>query len=269
LFDTPHTKFWRSSRYLHERVKEFKVRLDDWSGREITERSISEAIKTCNENRRILKQIEALRIADPPRVSGVEALQLIGSSMFMLKEEHSNLLGQFIDGAGHLPPKEGMRLFVEASPLDNVQLYEILEASGGVVVAEDNCWGNRNFDTLVDESLDPLEGLVTRYQKRSPCPRMYPLKARVDYCVRSAKEARAQGVVFSILEWDYAQTWEYPDEENAFKAEGIPAITFKKQKYLIPEADKEEIKARMERFVETVARSLSICSPLKEGEKSR
>jgi benzoyl-CoA reductase/2-hydroxyglutaryl-CoA dehydratase subunit BcrC/BadD/HgdB len=249
LFDVPHTRFWLSGRYFYERVCEFKKKLEIWSEREITDESISRAIRTYNEHRRLLKRVAALRIADPPRISGKEALQIIGSSMFILKDEHNCLVERFLDGADWLPSRDGVRIFVEASPLDNLQFYEILEGCSATVVSEDNCWGDRYSDTFVDESSNPLEALTARYHLKSPCPRMYPISSRVDYCMERMKKAKAKGVVFYIMESDYAQTWEYPDQEKALREAGVSTLCFKRQKYLIPEEDKKRMKMEIERFV--------------------
>ena len=252
LFDILHTKFWLTGRYLYDRVCEFKKKLEEWSGKEITDESIASAIVICNENRTLLKRITALRAEEPPRISGTEALQIIGASMFMLKEEHNKLLRQYLDGIGGLPTRDGVRLFVEASPLDNLQLYELVESFGVTIVGEDNCWGNRYSDNPVDTSLDPLNALTERYHLKSPCPRMHPLEHRVEYCLQSANEVKAQGVLFYILECDYSQTWEYPDEKEALDKKNIPALCLKNQKYLMSESDKGVIGAEVRRFVETI-----------------
>jgi benzoyl-CoA reductase/2-hydroxyglutaryl-CoA dehydratase subunit BcrC/BadD/HgdB len=252
LFDILHTRFWLSGQYLYGKVCEFKKKLEEWSGKEITNESIVNAIAVCNENRTLLKRIAALRTEEPPRVSGTEALQIIGASMFMLKEEHNQLLRQYLDGTGGLPARDEVRLFVEASPLDNLQLYELVESFGVTIVGEDNCWGNRYSDNPVDTALDPINALTERYQLKSPCPRMHPLERRVEYCLQSVGDAKARGVLFYILEHDYSQTWEYPDEKKALDGKNIPALCLKNQKYLLSESDKKIIGTEVKRFVETI-----------------
>jgi benzoyl-CoA reductase/2-hydroxyglutaryl-CoA dehydratase subunit BcrC/BadD/HgdB len=255
LFDTLHTKLYLSAAYFSERLRELKERLEAWSGNKISNESISEAVKLCNENRALLRKVATLRAADPPRISGREALEIIGSSMFMLKAEHNRLLAQFLEEADRFPTRNGSRLFVEASPLDNLQLYGILEGCGATIVGEDNCWGDRYFDTLVDESLEPLEAITKRYLLKAPCPRMYPIESRVNYCKKQALETKADGVVFSILEYDNSQTWEYPDEEKALHQAGIPTLCFKKQKYLILEEERENIEVQLQQFIKGLLQS--------------
>jgi benzoyl-CoA reductase/2-hydroxyglutaryl-CoA dehydratase subunit BcrC/BadD/HgdB len=235
-FDNLHTTFYSAALYDRDQTICFLNKLEEWSGKKISGEPLSRAITVSNENKTLLKKVAALRAADPPRISGVEALQIIGSSMFMLKEEHNRLLEEYLSQAGNFPIKNGVRLFVEGSPLDNLQLYELVESCGAVVVGEDNCWGNRYSDVPVDTSLEPLEAIIDRYLRKSPCPRMYPISRRINYCVENAVNVKAQGIVFNVLEYDSVQTWEIPSMMQKSKAAGIPGLHLKHQPYVIKEA---------------------------------
>lgn len=256
LFETLHTRFWLTELYNHDRVHDFKKKLVEWSGKEISNEALSRAIAIGNENKMLLKTVADLRAAEPPRISGVEALQIIGSSMFILKEEHNRLLTQFLEGAGELPVRDGVRLFVTGSPLDNLQFYELVESSNATIVAEDNCWGNRYSDNPVETSLDPLEAIADRYHLKSPCSWTYPMTLRVEYCLRKAMEAKVQGAIFFISEWDYAQAWDYPDLKKALEENGIPTICFKEQKYLLSDPEREQLKTSIEEFVNVIGVSV-------------
>ncbi|MFC1820736.1 2-hydroxyacyl-CoA dehydratase subunit D, partial [Thermodesulfobacteriota bacterium] len=153
--DSLYPTSYSNQLYNRDRIIEMKEKLEEWSGKEINNDFLSRAIAIGNENKMLLKEVADLRTADPPRISGVEALQIIGSSMFMLKEEHNRLLSQYLEDTGKLPKRDGVRLFIEGSPLDNLQLYELIELSGATIVTEDNCWGNRYSDVPVDTSIEP------------------------------------------------------------------------------------------------------------------
>jgi benzoyl-CoA reductase/2-hydroxyglutaryl-CoA dehydratase subunit BcrC/BadD/HgdB len=251
-YDNLHTTFYTSSVYNRDRTIEFKKQLEKWSGKKITDRALGKAIAKTNKSKRLLKEVAALRTADPPRISGLEALQMIGTSMFMPKEGHNQLLKDCLKDAESLPAKNGVRLFVESSPLDNLQFYEVVESCGAVVVAEDNCWGNRYSDVAISQTINPFESIVDRYLKKSPCPRMFPLQKRIDYCVRSAVESRAQGALFHIYVGDNLQAWEAPEEIKALKATGLPVVYLKKQPYLLSDPDKEDLRTEIKDFIKTL-----------------
>lgn len=248
--DNLHNNFYSAGIYNRDRWLELKKQLEKWTGKEIMNEKLSQAISVTNENKSLLKKTAELRAADRPRVSGLDALQIIGSSMFMHKEEHNKLLKEYLAGAGELPERSGARLFVEGSPLDNLQLYEIIESCQATVVAEDNCWGNRYFDVPIDMGADPLNAVIDRYNNKAPCSRMYPLERRIEYCLKNALEARAQGVIFNINRFDEIQAWETPDEIKALKEKGIPSLYLKDQPYLI--TDPSALKTRIEGFVKSI-----------------
>ena len=117
-------------------------------------------------------------------------------------------------------------------------------------MGEDNCWGNRYSDVPIDTSLDPMEAVVDRYHRKSPCPWMIPLSLRVDYCVESALKAKAQGAIHNVYDLDDTQAWEIPDDIKALNQKNIPSLHLRKQSYLISEPDK--LKADIQEFVEAL-----------------
>ena len=246
--DNLHSKFYSAGIYNCERWLELKNQIEKWNGQEITRDKISSAIDLTNENKLLLRKTAELRVG--ARISGVDALQIIGSSMFMHKEEHNKLLKEYLSGSGEFQERNGTRLFVEGSPLDNLQLYEIIESCQATVVAEDNCWGNRSFDVPIEAGNDPLEAVINRYNNKAPCSRMYPIDDRIEYCLKNALEAKAQGVIFNVNFFDEIQAWEVPEEIKALKEKGIPSLYLKDQPYLI--TDPSGLKTRIEEFVKSI-----------------
>ena len=253
LFDILHTRFWTTGLYIRDRVRELKKKLEEWSGKELSNEALSRAIAVANENKNLLKKVSGLREAEPSLLSGVEALQLIGSSRVMLKEEHNTLLRQFLSEEKR-PARDKPRLFLEGSSIDNLQFYELVESCGATIVAESHDWGNRSFDDPVDPTLDPLEAISERYHLKSPSPRMHSIERRTTYCTERALRAKSQGAVFFFLEWDSAPAWDYPDQKKALEEKGIPTLCFETQKYLLSDADKTQMKTKIEQWLDSIRR---------------
>lgn len=250
MFDILHTKKHIANRYTRGRIAALKEKMEEFSGKKITEESLLHTISVYNENRTLLKKIADLRRADPPRISGTEALQIIGASFFMPKKEHNRLLKQFLEKADDLPKQDGVRLYVSGTIADNTQLYELIESCGATVVSEDLCTGNRYSDNPVDTSLDPLDALTDRYHSKSHDGRMWPLDEFADYIVESALEAKTQGVIFNYLKWDDSHGWHYPSQRDALNKAGIPSIAFDMQEYKIE--NPEQLRTRIEAFIEMI-----------------
>lgn len=247
-FDVNNNRSYASQFYNLARVRDLATRLEQWSGQTISNARLEQSIAVANENRMLLQQVAALRAAEPPRLSGVEALQIIGASMFMRTEEHNRLLREFLANTAGLVPRTGTRVFVEASPLDNLQFYELLETCGATVVGEDHCWGNRYGQDLVETGGDPLECVARRYQYKAPGPEVvFPAGLRAEYCARQAVESKAQAAVFYIYEWDTVQAWDYPGQDCALRARGIPTKCWMAQSYEI--TDPEPLKRELADFI--------------------
>jgi benzoyl-CoA reductase/2-hydroxyglutaryl-CoA dehydratase subunit BcrC/BadD/HgdB len=80
---------------------------------------------------------------------------------------------------------------------------------------------------------------------------MYPLSRRIDYCLRSVLESKAQGVIFNIQRFDEIQAWETPDEIKALKEKGLPSLYLKDQPYRITEPG--ELKKRIQKFIQAIS----------------
>ncbi|HEX2964808.1 MAG TPA: 2-hydroxyacyl-CoA dehydratase family protein [Syntrophorhabdaceae bacterium] len=252
LFDVLHTTFLNSAYYVRRQLADLKTCLEQWSGKMIDLDALSRSIQVVNNNRSLLKRISDLRKRDDIRISGVEALQITGTSCFMMKEDHSKLLTNILNGAETLPVKTGVRVFIEGSDLDNTQFYDLIESSGAVIVGEDSNWGDRYSEDPVDENAEPMEALAERYHIRPSRLRTQSSEQRVKYCSTKTNQAKAQGVIFYLLEWDPAVAWDQPDQKKDLAEKGIPSICFSDQKYLLSESGRTAIQQAVETFLNSI-----------------
>ena len=248
LYSLEFVQTWSngSAEYTQDRYTDFRNKLEEWSGRKISDRLLRDAIAVTNENRRLLQRIARLRLEC--RISGTTAMTIIGSSYFMDKEENNRLLSLFLEHPKDFPVIKGKRLFVESSPQDHLQLYQVIESCQATVVGEDNCWGNRCIDDMIGESKNPLYSLAQRYHFKSPCPYVYfPASARLDYFARNITGTKPDGVIFYINENDPGQLWDYPDQLKLASEKGLPSLSLLHQPYI--HKNTEELKAKVEEFI--------------------
>ena len=246
--DRAYTPFYTSEVFNRAAVLELRDKLEEWSGHSITDSALAAAIQTTNTNRQLLQQVMQLRFDNPPRLTGTEALQIIGASAFMLKSEHSALLeallaGNLMDG----PAVEGPRLFVGGSPMDNLALYELVEDCGAVVVAEDHCWGMRCAEFPLDPTAPPLEALADRSHRKPACSIDFPMARVVERCAARAAAGAVDGALFFVYEGDGVHIWDTPEEIEALEQRfGIRSLYLKQQHYAIQPA---ELRDTLQEFV--------------------
>ncbi len=247
-----HSRHRTSALYNRKRVREFKAAVENWCGGPISPEALTAAIATGNENRQFLRELAALRGPEAPRVSGAEALKIIGASMFLPRQEHSRLLRSFLDEAKERQPLAGVRLFMTGSTQDHTRFYELVEACGAVIVAEDHDWGNRHVEGDIDPQAEPIDAIVDRYHLRTPSASRASITARVNALVDQVQACGAQGVISFILQKDDAPAWDYPEQRRALDKLGIPMLVVDGQPY--PCADNETLRQKIQPFVDSLAK---------------
>lgn len=245
FLDHAHSSYMTSQNYNRDRILEFVKKLEEWSGKAITEEALKEAVMITNRTKELLSEFAKRRAEGTIDLTGTEALAVIGASMLMDKKEYNELLAALLEeeAAGE---NCGFRVFFSGCPQYSTDLYELLESCGAGVIAENHCWGNRAGENPIEIRGNVLEDIIHRYNTKAPCPSTPPLEGRVRYFISCIEKAQPDGVVFFSLRGD-AEAWDIPDEIAYLKEKGIPYIYFEKQKY--PVGDPEEIRARMTEFI--------------------
>ncbi|MBQ4507209.1 MAG: 2-hydroxyacyl-CoA dehydratase [Firmicutes bacterium] len=244
FLDHTHSMHMSSFDYDRARMLEFKEELEKWSGKPISDEALTDAVTLCNETRSLLKEFQQLR--KEAKISGADALCVIGASMFMDKKVYNPLLkslNEQLAGAEALP---GKRVFFTGAPQDNTQLYELIESCGCVVTADDNCWGNRASDTPVELIHDVTEDVIYRYDHKTPCPHIGTLANRAEVFGRTIAGSDAEAAIFFTIRFD-PNAWNVPEQMKKAEELGIPTLYLTKQKY--PVGDPEEVKTAVTAFL--------------------
>ena len=199
---------------VEEEIKRLIRCLEEYSGNEIDDQALERSIAVYNENRLLLKELYRWRMADPPGISGTEALAATLSGLLMPKEEHNAMLRDVLAALGNRGdgPSPGPRLLVVAGMLDDLDLIETIEGLGGTVVCDDLCTGSRYFWDQVEVSeRPPITRLAERYLHKVPCPRSYRSeRPRFDHIKAMRDDYDAQGAVIYILRCCDAHLYQYP-----------------------------------------------------------
>ena len=228
----------------------FRKTVEEWSGRKISDADIEAAAKILNEDRAALREISALRKADKPRISGTEAMVIIGSAMFMDRAEHAELTRQIAREAKDWPEIEGKRIFLTGSNHEYTDLYEMIEKHGGVVVGEDHDWGDRYFERDYDTSYSPTRALVDRYMLRSFSSKKAFVSQRVQALDEAVNASRADAVIFYVNVYEESASWDYPSQKKSLEDRGIATKAFVKMAY--PIEKNEWLEDSLKEFIDSL-----------------
>ena len=192
--------------------------VERWAGRQVTGDQVFEASKLCNANKEALRRMQALRCEG--RISGCEALVIIGAGFFMEKAKHTELVNAVADAAKEWPVIDAPKVFFTGSNQEDTSLYQKIEDAGLLVVGEDHDWGERVFDRDVNLELSPASGLVDCYMLREFSSKKAFVSQRVDALNREVKAAGADGVIFYTNQYEEAASWDYPSQKESLEAAG-------------------------------------------------
>ncbi|MCD7755643.1 MAG: 2-hydroxyacyl-CoA dehydratase family protein [Firmicutes bacterium] len=229
-------------------VQMFWQQLEQWSGQPITEAALREAMHLCNENRQALRTMQALRRGETVRITGCEALVIIGAGFFMEKQEHTALVRQVTAAAQQWDPVSGVRVFLTGSAQEDTQLYQMIEELGAVVVGEDHDWGDRSFDRDCNPDYPVVRSLVDRYMLREFSAKKAFVSQRVDALLRQVADSNAQAVLFYNHIYEEAASWDYPSQAAALRNAGIPSASFAKMYY--PVTANPELPDALKKFLQ-------------------
>ena len=226
-------------------IRIFKEAVESWAGKSLTEEEIQAAEEICNADRAALREMEKLRSGEEVRISGCEALVIIGSAFFMDRKEHTALVRQVTEDAASWDVLTGPRLFITGSDQEDLSVYEKIENTGAVIVGEDHNWGDRFFDRDCNPSYSPIRSIVDCYMLREFSSKKAFVSQRVEALNRWVKRTGARAVIFYTNIYEEAASWDYPSQKKCLEEQGIRTANFAKMAYPVfkNESFDEEIRA--------------------------
>jgi benzoyl-CoA reductase/2-hydroxyglutaryl-CoA dehydratase subunit BcrC/BadD/HgdB len=247
FLDIVHLPHLASAQFSLVQVQRLKAQLERWTGNTIADGAIASAIAQLNADRRALASLGELRVAELPRLSGAEALQLIGATMVTAPGGTGPAIDVALTELSARAGRAGRRVFVTGSAHEQSGVYEAIEATGATVVGEDHDWGDRFYQGQVDESAPWDLSLRDYYHFGPPASHRYYSAERTAYTAEQALRCKADVVLAYLRNRDDAPAWDIRDTREQLQAEGIPLVVLDRQPYKVDRA------ALTERFRELLA----------------
>lgn len=249
---------WTKPR-VHGRIEDVKREIEAVLDVAVTPDALAASIRLFNRNRGLLRQLYDLRRSGRARITAGEMQLLVKSAMVMDVEEHTALLERLLDtlDPGAEPPADLVRLHLSGHfcHAPRVEILEVIEESGALVVDDDLYTGFRYISTDVPESGDPLAALSQWYLDRNrtaPCPTRVTTDVDWDtYLIDALERSRSDGVVVLMAKFCEPHMLYYPELRKALEARGIPLLLVETEHEGNPV---ETLRTRVETFVERVRR---------------
>ncbi|MEE8471892.1 MAG: 2-hydroxyacyl-CoA dehydratase [Dehalococcoidia bacterium] len=214
-------------KYLVTELEGLKKALEGWIGREITDADIDRGMEIVNANRGLLRDMYELRKPDPPLLWGGEAAAVVMSSMVTDKREHNSRLQSLLAGLAQRQdgPKRGSRLMIVGSEIQDLELYDIIEGGGGVVVMDEHCFGSRYFWNQSRPGQDRMGAIADRFIERPRCPlKDVNERVRLGYILNLAQEWKVDGVLLEHQKFCAPHEYDLPHIKRVLEENNIPTF---------------------------------------------
>jgi benzoyl-CoA reductase/2-hydroxyglutaryl-CoA dehydratase subunit BcrC/BadD/HgdB len=242
-------------------MERLKGRLEETFAVKITPERLRDAIRLLNDERRALKGLMDICSRKPSPLSGMDLLKVLHNTGFSIdRRETIELVDQLTAELQELADG-GVSSFTEATPrillsgvpvgIGSDKVVRLVEECGGNVVCFENCTGYKKLDSVAEDG-DPLTAIAERYL-RVPCSCMSPNPGRFSLVAQLVKEFRVDGVI--DLTWQGCHTFNI--ESSALKRlvqeeAGLPFLQIETD---YSESDTEQLKVRIEAFLEILGRT--------------
>jgi benzoyl-CoA reductase subunit C len=256
MLEVPRRQDADGAAYFAHRLAQLAAWLAAAGGTPVTEAALRAASRDMNRRRRLVGELFAAQRDDPVPRRGDElwtALHQEAALPGAAAEELLRGLPRRSPGDA-AAPGDAPRLLLLGSVVNRPDLFAMVAAAGGTIVAFDTCEGLRHYEESVPEDLPPLEALARRYLLLRPtCPGMPGFAARLARLRGMVRDFRIQGVMYSSLTSCDFGMFEIPQVERFLASAQLPFLAVEDD-YL--GADRERARTRVEAFLELVRAGL-------------
>ncbi len=260
LVNVPHIKDTAQARELWlDEVRALQQRIEALTGFRIYWEDLKREIELSLRAQTAARRLYDLRKADPPVINGRDAL-LVNQLPFVedLEEwvKRATALAEELEERARagiaVSDPEAPRVLLAGAPImwPNFKIPQIVEESGGVIVADELCSGTRwLYDPVgIDEWIwdDMFRAVAERYLQPSVCPCFTPNDPRIGRIQQMIEDFRVEGVVYHVLRGCHIYNVESTRIKQAAEEMGIPMLVVETE---YSQEDIEQLRTRVEAFL--------------------
>ncbi len=246
--------------YWTGEMKRLKSRLEKEFAVDITDEKLRDAIRLVNDERRSLKEFQDVCKHDPAPISGMDMLTVLHNRGFSIDKQAAIDLVDRLTAELREMADTGISPFKPATPrillsgvpvgIGSDKVARLIEECGGSVVCFESCGGYKKVDPI-EENGDPLAAMADRYLQ-IPCSCMSPNQGRFNLVEHLVREFHADGVV--DLTWQGCHTYNIESYRLKKHVQETADVPFLQIETDYSESDTEQLKVRIEAFLEMISR---------------
>ncbi|HHX13575.1 MAG TPA: 2-hydroxyacyl-CoA dehydratase [Clostridiales bacterium] len=202
--------------------------LEDIAGRKASPEDLAKAIRVFNRSRKARREFVKLAGQHPELVTAVQRSQVLKSTFFMEKSEHTAWLEELNQLLAAAPAVDwpGVKIVTSGIIADSPELLGIFDDLKIAIVADDIAHESRAIRIDAAEDKDPMEALAEQFAEQDQDPLLYDpaINSRPPHIVEMVRQSGAQGVVVLMMTFCDPEEMEYPSLMKGLKEANIPLL---------------------------------------------
>ncbi len=247
---SPHTV-----NYLAAEYRRLKAVYEAVAGRAITDDDLRRSLGIYNEQRRLLRELYAIRAEKPQNVSAVESYIVTRLATLMPPEEYIGILNDALATVRRRneKPKDRIKVVLEGSFCEQppIELIDGLEAAGCYLMDDDFLTGWRFFIEDIPVEGDPVHNLAEAYLRRSVYSGVKhdTRERKAKHLIDRVRETGSAAALILSAKFCEPALFDYALYRQALEKEGIPHLflEFEEKMWIFDKARSE-----VETFVESM-----------------
>ncbi len=254
MLDVPHRQGAEALAWYEGELAALCAELSAAFGVDTGRTALARAILRYNDFNRKVKAIGDRRKETYPPISGTEFQRILIASLSGGRERMTDVLDQMVEELLIRPGIQTYRarLMVVGGNLDDTAFIQVLESTGGIVVADRYCTGSIPGMELIDETADPLKAVATYTLGQTACPRMMEdFETRLKAILQIRKDFDADGVVIENLK--FCDIWGIESALliQGLRDAGVPVLKLERDYRLGGEG---QLRTRIQAFIESMGK---------------
>lgn len=254
ILDALHSVTDSATSWMADEFRDLAVALSSHFGVAINQKTLSLAIKEHNKSLIPMREIAESRKEDSPPVTGTEFHKLMMAWLAAPKNELAERIEQFRESIRMRESVNGCRarLMVLGGSVDDPRFIEMIEKTGGLVVADRFCTGSLpQLERISEGPDDPFER-IAEYTIARPCPRMINTFERgLEDVLDAIGEYRVDGVIVQQLKFCDPMNYYGKAMRDSLREKGIPVLRLDRE--YMPSGE-GQIRTRVQAFLESMGK---------------
>lgn len=219
-------------------------------GGKFDDNALQKSLDIYNEHNRLMREL-SLKLSEHDQITAYQRRNIFKSAHFMLKEEHSELVKEFLSELETLEKStKKVRVITTGILADSPNLLAIFDDNNMTIVGDDIAHESRQYRTDSLNGDTALEKLVDKFANMGCCSVLYDKdRKRADMLRDMAKERNADGVIVLMTKFCDPEEFDYVCIKNTLDDANIANVITEIDRQMV---NYEQTKTTLETFKEMI-----------------